>query len=66
MTPYHYWYPIDYIPDPYKENPDLTWRTKVYQSLIGSINWLAVSTHPYVAPIISFLALYQRDPATGH
>ena len=46
--------------------PTQIWHTEAYQSLIGSIGWLAGSTHPDIAPVHSFLLSYSSKPATGH
>jgi hypothetical protein len=43
MTPYRSGLPIDSIAPPHPKDPDLKRRTKVYQAIIGSINWLATS-----------------------
>jgi hypothetical protein len=37
-----------------------------YQSLVGSLNWLAVTTRPDLATIVSLLAQHQSDPSSGH
>ena len=65
ITPYRPGCPIDSILYPEKDDPDLTCRTKEFQSLTGSINWLAVSTRPDVTPIVTFLAPYQRASVAG-
>ena len=36
------------------------------QFLIGSLNLLAISTHPYIATIINLLAKYMTTPSKGH
>jgi hypothetical protein len=67
MTPYRSGLPIDSIPsiaDP--DDPDLKRRTKVYQSIVGCINWLATSTRPDVSPVLSFLASYMHAPSHQH
>ena len=38
MTLYRSGLPIDFLPPPHTNNPDLKRRTKVYQCIIGSIN----------------------------
>ena len=50
MTPYRSGLPIDSLPPPRDGDPDLKRRTKVYQGIIGSINWLATCTRPDIAP----------------
>ena len=66
MTPYRSGYPIDSIPSPSKADPDLKRRTKVYQSIVGSINWLATCTRPDIAPALTFLASYSNAPHHQH
>ncbi len=48
------------------ELPAQLWRTEAYQSLVGSIGWLAGATRPDIAPVHSFLSLYSSKPATSH
>ena len=62
MTPYHSVFPIYYILDTDKENPDLPRHTRAYQILTKSINWISVSTQPYMTPTVSFLLLCQNSP----
>jgi hypothetical protein len=40
--------------------------TEAYQSLIGSIGWLATATRPDLAPVHSFLSSYSSKPSSGH
>ncbi len=37
-----------------------------YQSLVGSLNWLATNTRPDLAPVTSFLAAYNHHPTQKH
>jgi len=37
-----------------------------YQSLVGSLNWLAHTTHPDLSTIVSLLAQHQCNPSPGH
>ncbi len=39
---------------------------EAYQSLIGSIGWLAHTTRPDLSAVHSFLASYSNNPAVGH
>lgn len=67
-TPYRSGVPIDSIApssDP-DDSPAQLRRTDAYQSLIGSIGWLATATRPDLAPIHSFLSSYNSKPSTGH
>ena len=66
MTPYWSGFPIDSIPPPTKDDPDLTRRTKVHQSIVGCINWLATCTRPDVSPVLSFHASYSHSPSHQH
>ena len=58
MTPYRSGLPIYSIPPPSPDDPNQKRRTRVYQSIVGSINWLATCTRPDVAPALTFLASY--------
>ncbi len=40
--------------------------TQAYQSLIGSIGWLAMTTRPDLTAIHSFLSSYIAKPVVGH
>eukprot|EP00956_Cyclotella_meneghiniana_P014787 scaffold22287_cov36-Cyclotella_meneghiniana.AAC.2 len=66
MTPYRSGIPIDSIPPPPKDDPDQKRRTKVYQSIVGCINWVATCTRPDIAPALTFLASYNNCPSHGH
>jgi hypothetical protein len=66
MTPYRSGYPIDSIDSADPADPDLKRRTKVYQSIVGSINWLATCTRPDIAPALTFLASYSLAPSHQH
>ncbi len=60
--------PIDLIPESTKdvESPAFKQRKEAYQSLIGSIGWLAHSTRPDLITTHSFLASYSNKPSAGH
>eukprot|EP00956_Cyclotella_meneghiniana_P031541 scaffold83108_cov73-Cyclotella_meneghiniana.AAC.5 len=66
MTPYRSGIPIDSIPPPDPNDPDLKRRTKCYQGIVGCINWLATCTRPDVAPALTFLASYNTNPSHQH
>ena len=66
MTPYRSGLPIDSIAPADANDSDLARRTKVYQGIIGSINWLATCTRPDVSPVLSFLASYNNNPSHQH
>jgi hypothetical protein len=67
-TPYRSGIPNDLIaPSTDADNsPAQLWRTDSYQSLVGSIGWLAGATRPDIAPVHSFLSSYSNKPAPGH
>jgi hypothetical protein len=66
MTPYRSGLPIDSIAPPPKEDPDQKRCTKVYQSIVGCINWLATCTRPDISPFLTFLASYNNCPSHEH
>jgi hypothetical protein len=65
-----YWsgIPVDSIPLSIDADklPAQLWQTQAYQSLIGSIGWLAMTTHPDLTAIHSFLSSYSTKPAVDH
>ena len=66
MTPYRSGLPIDSLPPPPPDDPDLKRRKKIYQGIVGSINWLAQCTRPDVSPALTFLASYSNAPSAQH
>jgi hypothetical protein len=66
-TPYRLGVPIDSVPPSYEDNnsPALKCWKEAYQSLIGSIGWLAHSTCPDLITVHSFLASYSNKPSPG-
>ena len=67
-TPYRSGIPINSIAsssDKDDSPSQLRW-TDAYQSLIGSIGWLAMATHPDLAPVHSFLSSYNSKPSSDH
>ncbi len=67
-TPYRLGIPIDSTAsssDKDDSPSQLCW-TDAYQSLIGSIGWLATATHLDLAPVHSFLSSYNSKPSSGH
>ena len=67
-TPYRSGLPIDACPESDKADdcPALLERKKQYQSVVGSIGWLAQSTRPDLAPTHSFLSSYNNRPSKSH
>jgi hypothetical protein len=67
-TPYRSGIPIDSIASSSDDDESLSqlrW-TEAYQSLIGSVGWLATATCPDLAPVHSFLSSYNSKTSTGH
>jgi hypothetical protein len=48
------------------DSPSLKHHKEAYQSLIGSISWLAHSTRPDLIKAHTFLTSYSNKPSTGH
>jgi hypothetical protein len=48
------------------DSPNQICRTQAYQSLIGSIGWLAMTADPNLTAIHSFLSSYSAKPSIGH
>jgi hypothetical protein len=67
-TPYRSGLPINAIPKPDEPDncPALVERKRKYQSVVGSIGWLAQSTRLDLAPTHSFLLAYCNKPSRGH
>jgi hypothetical protein len=65
-TPYRSGLSIDSIEiqDLPSDQKDLLWLQ--YQSLVGSLNWLAHTTCPDLSTVVSLLAQYQSNPSPGH
>jgi hypothetical protein len=66
-TPYWSGLPIDACPesDKDKESPGFLKCRRKYQSIVGSIGWLAQSTHPTLAPLHLLLLVYNIKPLPG-
>ena len=64
-TPYRSGLPIDACPESDEDETSQTFldRKKKYQSIVGSIGWLAQSTRPDLAPSHSFLSAYINKPS---
>jgi hypothetical protein len=65
-SPYRSGIPIDSI---LSEDLSSTQRDILrlqYQSLVGSLNWLAHTTRPDLSTVVSLLAQHQNHPSTGH
>jgi hypothetical protein len=65
-TPYHSGYPIDSIPHEEMSSTQRDALRLQYQSLVGSLNWLAHTTRPDLSTVVSLLAQHQSNPSSGH
>jgi len=65
-TPYRSGFPVDTIPHVEMSSPDRDAFRLQYQSIVGSLNWLAHTTHPDLSTIVSMLAQHQCNPSPGH
>jgi hypothetical protein len=65
-TPYHLGYPIDSVIHIPMDSHDRDTLRLNYQSLVGSLNWLAHTTRPDLATVVSLLAQHQSNPSPGH
>jgi hypothetical protein len=67
-TPYRSGVPIDSIAPSLDDDdsPAQIKRKEAYQSLIGSMGWLAHTTWPDLAAVHSFLSSYSDKPSAGH
>ncbi len=48
------------------DTPALIFRRAAYQSLVGSIGWLTLSTRPDLAQVYSFLSSCNNKTSSGH
>jgi hypothetical protein len=65
-SPYRSGYPIDAVPDQDMSSNDHDRLCLQYQSLVGSLNWLAHTTRPDLCTVVSLLARHQSCPFPGH
>jgi hypothetical protein len=65
-TPYRSGYPIDSVIHTPMNPHDRDVLRLNYQSLVGSLNWLAHTTRPDLATVVSLLAQHQSNPSPGH
>jgi len=65
-TPYQSHLPVDSIPFQDMSASDRDHLHLKFQSLVGSLNWLAHTTRPDLSTIVSLLAQHQCNPSPGH
>jgi len=65
-TPYRSGFPIDSIPHEDMSSSQRDALRLQYQSLVGSLNWLAHTTRPDLSTVVSLLAQHQSNPSSGH
>jgi len=65
-SPYRSGLSIDTIPTIEMTVPDCDKLRLQYQSLVGSLNWLAHTTRPDISTVVSLLAQHQSNPSPGH
>ena len=64
--PYKSGLPVDKIKPAQYTQAKQAYLTQKYQSIVGSLNWLATSTRLDIAPITNILAEYSSCPTEGH
>lgn len=65
-TPYCSCISIDSIPTIDMSSSDRDALRLQYQSLVGSLNWLAHTARPDISTVVSLLAQHQSNPSQGH
>jgi deoxyuridine 5'-triphosphate nucleotidohydrolase len=65
-TPYRIGYPVDKIKNEDYDEDTQHKLTHLYRVLIGSLNWLSISTRPDISTITNMLAKYSSNPSKGH
>jgi hypothetical protein len=65
-SPYRSGIPIDSIPTESLSSTQRDTLRLQYQSLVGSLNWLAHTTRPDLSTVVSLLAQHQNTPSSGH
>ena len=66
MTPYRSGFPIDSIPPVNPLDPDPPHQKRVYQNIVGCINWLETCTRLDIAHELIFLSSYRNSPHPQH
>jgi hypothetical protein len=65
-TPYRSGISIDSITSVNMSLDDRDRLRLQYQSLVGSLNWLSITTRPDISTAVSLLAQHQSSPSPGH
>ena len=65
-SPYKSWLPVDKIQNATYTQRKQEYLTQKYQSIVGSLNWLATSTRLNIAPITNILAKHSSNLSEGH
>jgi hypothetical protein len=65
-TPHRSGHTTDGIPKTTLDNLDKDIITAKYQSLVGSLLWLAHATCPDICAATSLIAQYKKQPSSGH
>jgi hypothetical protein len=65
-TPFRSGLVIDSIPHQEMDSESRDKLRLQYQSLVGSLNWLAHTTCPDLSTVVSLLAQHQNNPSQGH
>ena len=66
MTSYRSGLPINDVPEEEMTDAEHYPLLKKYQTWISMLNWLGISTHPDMAPVVSLLYSYLSKPSSGH
>jgi len=65
-SPYRSGLVIDSVPSASLTSEDHINLKQKYQSLVGSLNWIAHTTRPDLSTVVSLLAQHQSHPSLGH
>lgn len=66
LTPYRAGQSIDSVPNVEMSDQECNILRLQYQSLVGSMNWLAHTTWPDISTAVSLLAQHQSLPSISH
>jgi hypothetical protein len=65
-TPYRSGTPIDRIPHDGVTPEQKPQLVSSYQSIVGGLNWLSLSTQPDITTAVTLLASHLHNPSNGH